>query len=266
MDFEFNLLHTVLLFGTGICAGFINTVAAGGSLLALPMLIFLTSDPTLANGTNRIAIFFQNLSAIMGFRRKGVSDFQYGILLAVPAAIGAWIGAKVAIGTDAALFQFILAAVMLIMLSLTLLNPTARLKDKIESSGIGPKVIAMVVFFFIGIYGGFIQAGVGLLVITALRLLTGIDLVRTNAIKVFVIFCYTVVALGTFIINKQVDWTLGVTLAMGNATGAWIGSHWAVEKGDKWIKVVLVVTVLVFAANLALEPFNLDIKSLLGLG
>ena len=85
---DFNLLHTVLLFGTGICAGFINTVAAGGSLLALPMLIFLTSDPTLANGTNRIAIFFQNLSAIMGFRRKGVSDFRYGILLAVPAAIG----------------------------------------------------------------------------------------------------------------------------------------------------------------------------------
>ena len=266
MDFEFNLLHTVLLFGTGICAGFINTVAAGGSLLALPMLIFLTSDPTLANGTNRIAIFFQNLSAIMGFRRKGVSDFQYGILLAIPAAIGAWIGAKIAIGTDAAVFQFILAAVMLIMLGLTLLNPTSRLKDRIESSGTGAKVIAMVIFFFIGIYGGFIKAGVGRLVITALRLLTGIDRVRTNAIKVFVIFCYTIVALGTFIINKQVSWTLGVTLAMGNATGAWIGSHWAVEKGDKWIKVVLVVTVLVFAANLALEPFNLDIKSLLGLG
>ena len=263
---DFNLLHTVLLFGTGICAGFLNTVAAGGSLLALPMLIFLTSDPVLSNGTNRVAIFFQNLSAIMGFRRKGVSDFKYCILLAVPAAIGAWIGAKVAIGTDAALFQFILAGVMLVMLALTLLNPTARLKDRLESSGTGSKAIAMVVFFFIGIYGGFIQAGVGLLVITGLRLLTGIDLVRTNAIKVFVIFCYTIVALGTFIIDDQVNWTLGVTLAIGNATGAWIGSHWAVEKGDKWIKVVLVVTVLVFATNLALEPFNLDIKSLLGLG
>lgn len=263
---DFNLLHTVLLFGTGICAGFLNTVAAGGSLLALPMLIFLTSDPVLSNGTNRVAIFFQNLSAIMGFRRKGVSDFRYGILLAIPAAIGAWIGAKVAIGTDAALFQFILAGVMLVMLALTLLNPTSRLKDRIESSGTASKVIAMVVFFFIGIYGGFIQAGVGLLVITGLRLLTGIDLVRTNAIKVFVIFCYTIVALGTFIIDDQVNWTLGVTLAIGNATGAWIGSHWAVEKGDKWIKVVLVVTVLVFATNLALEPFNLDIKSLLGLG
>ena len=263
---DFNLLHTVLLFGTGICAGFINTVAAGGSLLALPMLIFLTSDPILANGTNRIAIFFQNVSAIIGFRRKGVSNFRYGILLAIPAVIGAGIGARIAIGTDAALFQFILAAVMLIMLALTLLNPTARLKDRIENSGTVSKVIAMVVFFFIGIYGGFIQAGVGLLVITALRLLTGINLVQTNAIKVLIILAYTVLALGIFIMNKQVDWTLGVTLALGNATGAWLGSHWAVEKGDKWIKVVLVVTVLVFATNLTLKPFSLDIMSLLGLG
>ncbi len=263
---DFNLLHTVLLFCTGIAAGFLNTVAAGGSLLALPMLIFLTSDPTLANGTNRIAIFFQNLSAIMGFRRKGVSNFRYGILLAVPAVIGAGIGAKIAIGTDAALFQFILAAVMLIMLGLTLLNPTARLKDRIDSKGTGSTVLAMGAFFFIGIYGGFIQAGVGLLVITALRLLTGIDLVRTNAIKVLVIFFYTVLALGIFIMEKQVDWSLGVTLAIGNATGAWVGSHWAVEKGDKWIKVVLVVAVLVFSVNLALKPFNLDIISVLGLG
>ncbi len=263
---EFNLLHAVLLFGTGIAAGFLNTVAAGGSLLALPMLIFLTDNPTLANGTNRIAIFFQNFSAIMGFRRKGISNFRYGILLAAPAVIGAGLGAKIAVGTDAALFQFILAGVMLVMLALTLLNPTARLKDRIENEGTSSKIIAMVVFFFIGIYGGFIQAGVGLLVITALRLLTGIDLVRTNAIKVLVIFFYTVLALGIFIMEKQVDWGLGVTLAIGNATGAWIGSHWAVEKGDKWIKVVLVVAVLAFSVNLVLKPFNLDIISVLGLG
>ncbi|MDE0316001.1 MAG: sulfite exporter TauE/SafE family protein [Candidatus Poribacteria bacterium] len=263
---DFNLLHVFLLFSTGIAAGFLNTVAAGGSLLALPMLIFLTSDPTLANGTNRVAIFFQNISAIIGFRRKGVSNFRYGILLAVPAVIGAGIGAKIAIGTDAALFQFILAAVMLIMLGLTLVNPTARLADRIESKSTSSTVLAMIVFFFIGIYGGFIQAGVGLLVITALRLLTGIDLVRTNAIKVLIIFFYTVLALGIFIMEKQVNWTLGVTLAIGNATGAWIGSHWAVEKGDKWIKVVLIVAVLVFATNLMLKPFKLDVQSLLGLG
>lgn len=247
---EFNLLHVLLLFGTGIAAGFLNTVAFGGSLLALPVLIFLGLPTAVANGTNRIAIFCQNLSAIVGFRRKGVSDFNYSILLAIPAVIGAVIGATIAVDIKDAVFNLILAVVMITMLVLTLINPTERLKDRIESKDTRSKIIAMVVFFFIGIYGGFIQAGVGLLVITALRLLTGIDLVRTNAIKVFVIFFYTVVALGIFIIKDKVNWYLGPTLAIGNACGAWLGSHWAVEKGDKWIKVVLIVAVLAFAIRL----------------
>ena len=247
---EFNLLHVLLLFGTGIAAGFLNTVAFGGSLLALPVLIFLGLPTAVANGTNRIAIFCQNFSAIIGFRRKGVSDFNYSILLAIPAVIGAVIGATIAVDIRDAVFNLILAVVMITMLVLTLINPTERLKDRIESKDTRSKIIAMVVFFFIGIYGGFIQAGVGLLVITALRLLTGIDLVRTNAIKVFVIFFYTVVALGIFIIKDKVNWYLGPTLAIGNACGAWLGSHWAVEKGDKWIKVVLIVAVLGFAIRL----------------
>ncbi len=247
---EFNLLHVLLLFGTGIAAGFLNTVAFGGSLLALPVLIFLGLPTAVANGTNRIAIFCQNFSAIVGFRRKGVSDFNYSILLAIPAVIGAVIGATIAVDIKDAVFNLILAVVMITMLVLTLINPTERLKDRIESKDTRSKIIAMVIFFFIGIYGGFIQAGVGLLVITALRLLTGIDLVRTNAIKVFVIFFYTVVALGIFIIKDKVNWYLGPTLAIGNACGAWLGSHWAVEKGDKWIKVVLIVAVLAFAIRL----------------
>jgi len=247
---EFNLLHVLLLFGTGIAAGFLNTVAFGGSLLALPVLIFLGLPTAVANGTNRIAIFCQNFSAIVGFRRKGVSDFRYSILLAIPAVIGAVIGATIAVDIKDAVFNLILAVVMITMLVLTLINPTERLKDRIENTDTRSKIIAMVVFFFIGIYGGFIQAGVGLLVITALRLLTGIDLVRTNAIKVFVIFFYTVVALGIFIIKDKVNWYLGPTLAIGNACGAWLGSHWAVEKGDKWIKVVLIVAVLAFAIRL----------------
>ncbi len=247
---EFNLLHVVLLFGTGIAAGFLNTVAFGGSLLALPMLIFLGLESAVANGTNRVAIFFQNFSAIMGFRRKGVSDFSYSIVLAVPAVIGAVIGATIAVDIKDSVFNLMLAVVMIAMLVLTLLNPTERLKDRIESGGKHSKIIPIVVFFFIGIYGGFIQAGVGLLIITALRLLTGMDLVRTNAIKVFVIFFYTVVALGIFIMEGKVNWYLGPTLAVGNACGAWLGSHWAVEKGDKWIKVMLIVAVIAFAIRL----------------
>ncbi len=251
--FEPHILHFVLLFGTGLAAGFLNTVAFGGSFLSLIVLMepsLLGLSAALANGTNRVAIFCQNFSAILGYRHKGVSDFRYSIWIAIPALLGAAIGATFANVTKDDAFNLILAIVMIAMLIVTLINPTERLKDRIGSNSTGSKIIAMIAFFFIGIYGGFIQAGAGLLIITALRLLTGTDLVRANAIKVFVIFSYTVVALGTFIYHGNVYWSLGIALAMGNACGAWLGSRLAVAKGERWIKLMLIIAFIGFAINL----------------
>ncbi len=245
-----NFWEVPLILVTGVFAGFLNTVAGGGSLLTLPVLIFLGLPSATANGTNRIAVFIQNASGIMGFRRKGVSDFGYSTLLTLPALVGAWFGAKIAVEMDEVIFNRVLAGIMLAVLFLTLFSPTKKLQGGTENLSLFRKIIGMLVFFFVGVYGGFIQAGVGFIIIAALTLTNGFDLVRTNAIKVFVIFFYTSIALIVFVWNRNVDWPLGLTLAVGNATGAWVGSHWAVAKGDKWIRVVLVVTVLVFAIQL----------------
>lgn len=245
-----NLWEIPLILGTGVFAGFLNTVAGGGSLLTLPVLIFLGLPSATANGTNRIAVFVQNASGIMGFRRKGVSDFGYSALLTLPALVGAWIGAQIAVEMNDVIFKRILSGIMIAVLFATLFSPTKKLQGGTEHLSLFRKIIGMIVFFFIGIYGGFIQAGVGFIVIAALTLTNGFDLVRTNAIKVFVIFFYTIIALIVFIKSGNVNWYLGLTLAVGNATGAWIGSQWAVAKGDKWIRVVLVVTVLAFAIRL----------------
>ncbi len=244
-----NLWAIPLILVTGVCAGFLNTVAGGGSLLTLPVLIFLGLPPaTSANGTNRVAVFVQNASAIMGFRRKGVSDFGYSALLTLPALVGAWFGAQIAIETDEVIFNRVLAGIMIAVLLLTLFNPPKKLQGETENLSLFRKIIGVLVFFLVGVYGGFIQAGVGFIVIASLTLTNGFDLARTNAIKVFVIFFYTIIALIAFI--RYVDWPLGLTLAVGNATGAWIGSHWAVAKGDKWIRVVLVFAVLASATGL----------------
>ena len=245
-----NLWEVPLILVTGVFAGFLNTVAGGGSLLTLPVLIFLGLPSATANGTNRVAVFVQNASGIMGFRRKGVSDFGYSTLLTLPALVGAWLGAKIAVEMNEIIFNRVLAGIMLAVLLLTLFNPTKKLQSETANLSIARKIIGMVVFFFVGIYGGFIQAGAGFIIIAALTLTNGFDLVRTNAIKLFVVFFYTAIALFIFIRSGNVQWGLGLTLAVGNATGAWIGSHWAVDKGDKWIRVVLVVTVLAFAIRL----------------
>ena len=239
-----------LILVSGVFAGFLNTVAGGGSLLTLPVLIFLGLSTAAANGTNRVALFVQNASAIMGFRRKGVSDFGYSLLLTVPMLFGAASGALKAVSISDDWFLRILSGVMVVVLFLTLFNPTKKLQGGVENLSRKRMSIAVVAFWALGYYGGFIHAGNGFLIIAALTVINGLDLVRANAIKVFAIFFYTIIALGVFIVKVDINWGLGLTLAVGNATGAWIGSHWAVDKGEKWIKAVLVVTVLALAIRL----------------
>ncbi len=242
-----------LLFVVGIVAGILNTLAGGGSLLTLPLLIFMGLPSAVANGTNRIAIFCQNIFAIRGFSKRGVMPLQLALLCTPPALLGSWIGANLAIDLDDQVFKRVLALIMIGVLIFTAVDPMKRFRQEDIQFGLWRKTLIVVSFFGVGIYGGFVQAGVGFLIITAL-LVHGLDLVRINAIKVFVIFAYTFVALGVFIYHGQVDYSLGFALAAGNSIGGMIGPKLAVDKGHDWIKKVVSITVLIFALKLLLFP------------
>lgn len=242
-----------LLFIVGIVAGIINTLAGGGSLLTLPLLIFMGLPGAVANGTNRIAIFCQNIFAIRGFSKRGVMPLQLVLLCTPPALLGSWLGANLAINLDDQMFKRILAMIMIGVLIFTAIDPMKRFRQEDIQFGPWRKILIIISFFAVGVYGGFVQAGVGFLIITAL-LVHGLDLVRINAIKVFVIFAYTFVALGVFIYHGQVDYSLGFALAAGNSIGGIVGPKLAVEKGHDWIKKVVSITVLVFALKLLLFP------------
>jgi len=242
-----------LLFFVGAIAGVINILAGGGSLLTLPLLIFMGLPSAVANGTNRIAIFCQNIFAIRGFSKRGVMPLQLALLCTPPALLGSWIGANLAINLDDQVFKRLLALIMIGVLIFTALDPMKRLRQESIQFGLWRKILIVISFFGVGIYGGFVQAGVGFLIITAL-LVHGLDLVRINAIKVFVIFAYTFIALGVFVYHGQVNYALGFALAAGNSVGGMIGPKLAVEKGHDWIKKVVSITVLVFALKLLLFP------------
>ena len=252
--------HAILVT-TGICSGFISSMAAGGSLLTLPVLIFLGLDgPTVANGTNRVALVIQNAFGIASFRRKGISDFRYGILISVPTVCGVIIGTLLVIqlGTidkSSIIFNRILAGIMIVVLAITIFNPLKKLQSSKENLGSSRKALAALIFFFLGIYIGFIQAGVGFMIIVTITTVNGFSLVRTNALKMFVVFFATLMALSIFVMKGHVDWGLGLALAGGNSIGVSIGSHWAVAKGDKTIRVILVCSILVFSARLIWKSF-----------
>jgi len=242
--------HIPVIFTAGILAGFINTLAGGGSLLTLPILIFLGLPTAVANGTNRIAIVAQCAFAVAGFKKKGVSNFKLSLLLSTPAIIGAIIGAYFAVDISDVLFRRVLAVIMLLVLGLILWNPRQDSSGNSNSLGRRQLITAMTVFFFIGIYGGFIQVGVGFIIIAALTTITKFNLVVTNSHKVFIAGIYTIFALIVFAFNGKVCWKIGLCLAAGMGLGGWIGSHWAVKKGERWIRVVLAICVVAMVIKL----------------
>ena len=242
--------HIPVVFIVGIIAGFINTLAGGGSLLTLPILIFLGLPTAVANGTNRLAIIAQCLFAVAGFKRKGVSNFRLSLLLSAPALLGAIIGAQLAVDISDILFKRILAVILLLVLALILWNPRQNSVCNLISQGRNHLIITMIIFFFIGFYGGFIQIGVGFIIIAALTAITGLNLVETNSHKVFIVGIYTIFALIVFAFNGKICWAMGLCLAAGMGLGGWIGSHWAVARGERWIRMVFTMCVIAMVVKL----------------
>lgn len=243
------MLLLIGLFFIGIIAGSLNTLAGGGSLLSLPILIFLGLPAPVANATNRIAIFLQNIFSVSGFYSKGILVYPFNVWMGISAFFGCIIGASLAVDISEELFNTILGIVIVSAVIYMAINPMKYIKKK-EDTSKKATITSVIIFFFIGIYGGFIQAGVGYLVIMALTMVNGFSLVKTNSIKVFVALTYTLMALGIFIYHGLVNWEYGIPLALGNATGGWLSSRWSVQKGDQWIRYFVMITATAFAIKL----------------
>jgi uncharacterized membrane protein YfcA len=239
-----------LLILAGFVAGFMNTMAGGGSLLTLPLLIFLGLPAAVANGTNRVAIFMSTLSATAGFKSKGVSNFPFNIYLGFSGLIGALIGARIAIDIKGELFNKILAIIMILVVLLIVFKPKISYSDLMERLTGKHLFVSMIAFFFIGIYGGFINAGIGFVIMLFLHYYNRLDLVKVNATKVVIVLIYTSGALITFALADKVNWTYGIFLATGNFVGGWTSSRWSVKKGENTIKIFLLIIVVLMSIKL----------------
>lgn len=230
--------HYAILFLIGIMVGFVNVMAGGGSLLTLPVMLFLGVPAPVANGTNRIAILAQMATAVVAFFRKGYSDFKLSLTLALAAVPGAVAGALVAVRLEGVLFNRILAVIMLVVMLVM-----ATQKQTPEYTGAPPRkprlVLAHVLMAVLGIYGGFIQVGAGFLFMPILYKTLGLDLVRVNMHKSFIITVYTTAALLVFAWQVELFWILGLTLAVGTSIGAWLSAHVQVAQGERIIRLAL---------------------------
>ena len=233
----------------GLIAGFINTLAGSGSLITLPILILLGLPANVANGTNRVGVLLQNVVAVATFRRRGALETAGTWKLVVPSVVGSVIGAALAVDLDEALLRRVIGALMLVMLAVMLFKPERWIAAHAHRRE--PRLLVEVpLFFAIGVYGGFIQAGVGIFLLAGLVLGAGFNLVGANAIKNVIVMAFTAAALVVFIVNDQVQWTFGLLLAVGQAAGAWLAAHLAVKRGAEFVRYVVIAIVVLSAVAL----------------
>ena len=239
----------IILFFVGNLAGFINVLAGGGSSLTLPTLILLGLDSATANGTNRLAILMQNIFAITGYEQEKMNRFRFSFRLALFTLPGAVIGAFLAVQISDIWFQRILSfIIILVAASLFVPKPAAVNSSQIISKR---KWTGYFFLFILGFYGGFIQVGIGFLIMVVLYHFIDRSLVAVNVHKVFIILLYTIPALFIFIISGQIDWLLGLALAAGNSLGGWAAARLSVKKGEKIIRYILALMLIIMAGKIA---------------
>lgn len=251
-------LHLAAVLGAGLAAGFINSVAGGGSLLTLPALLSLGLPAAAANGTNRVGVLLQSSVASAAFHKKGLLDTRYGLLLTAAAIPGAVAGALLAVEVDEILFRRLLGVVMLLVLAHILRGGRGRTRAggapnaAAAAPDTRPRHPALLVagYVFVGLYAGFIQAGVGFIQLALLTSLGRLTIVKSNAFKVLNDLAMQSVALAVFALSGTVDWAWGSALAAGMMLGSWCGVHWQVRSGEIWVRRFLAACIVGFAAKL----------------
>ncbi len=257
-------IEITALIVSGLLVGFINTLAGGGSIISISLFMFLGLPAGVANGTNRIAVILQTITSTASFKKQKVLDTRKGLLLGIPTVIGSVIGAEIAVDINEDIFEKAIAVIMLIMMIFIIYKPQQWLKGQQHLMEKKTSVLQYFVFFLIGLYGGFIHVGVGYFILGGLVLGAGYDLVKANALKVFIVLLYAPFTLLVFIYNKQINYEYGLIHAIGNIIGAYVASRFAVSWGANFVRWVIIVVILISSAQLfGLFDFKTLFKSFL---
>lgn len=248
-DYSVEPLDLVILAVVGVVAGTVNTIAGGGSFITLAAMLWMGMPPIVANATNRIGVAVQSAAATAQFKREGQLRTGGLALGAVAATTGALLGAWVSVELDQELFKRLIGFAMLGFIPVLLLRPKRWLEGTEKPAR--PWLLAAVLFG-LGVYGGLLQAGVGVFLLAALVLIGGDDLVRSNARKSLLVLVFTIPAIVLFVLEGAMHWPAAAVLALGSALGGWIGTKLTVSWGPNFVRGVLLVVVAVSGVRMLL--------------
>lgn len=235
-----DLFHIAVLVVSGILAGFINTIAGGGSILTLPALMLLGMPADIANATNRVGVFLQSAAAMHGFRQHGKLSWDALWPILIPTMVGSLIGSLVASYLSPELLKPLLLGTMITMMAIILLKPQMLPEGDSTPLTLREKPSGAVWLFVAGLYGGFVQAGVGFILIAALAGALRYDLVRANALKMTCTGVFGLVALVVFVARDQVAWVPGLIMGVSTIIGVRMSVKYAINASHSTLKAWLI--------------------------
>lgn len=245
----------LLLFAIlGVASSVINSLAGGGSLLLIPVLNMFGVATSVANGTVRLAAWVQSVSSLVTFHRRGIREVRRTLMLAPVMLVGAGIGASAAISMSDAVFKPIFGIILAIWAVILLLRPASFTTAPEEPRLRTPMVVACAAL--IGIYGGFVQGGVGFPLLALLVLGVGLDPIRANAVKLGLVATYTTLALPIFAQAGLIDWRRGIALAVGSIFGGWLGAYIQMRRGAELVRWFVLVAISVSAIVMISTAFR----------
>jgi len=243
----------ILFVLAGILAGVINTLAGSGSLITLPIFMLVCGLPAnIANGTNRVGVIFQSAIGLYGFRKSGKVEYENVSWLVTPAIVGALIGAWLASEMSADQMNWVIGGLMVVMLFVLLINPKRWIQESDSSSRNNKSWVSILTYFAIGIYGGFIQAGVGIFLLASIVLISKYSLKEGNGIKLLIILAFAIPTLAVFVYHNQVHIGFGLGMAVCQSIGALLGVWFAtkVPNANVWIHRLLILILIAAATKI----------------
>lgn len=251
---DWPLLAPLALTMAGLISGFINTLAGGGSLLTIPMLMLFGLPAERANATNRVCVLGQALASSVDFRRAGKLDSPDLLGILAMASAGGLVGAVAATAIAPELFRWVMLALLGAMALLLTAKPSLFTPvDARPVRRLWAQPTAALGLFGAGFYGGFLQAGVGFLLLWAIVGGLGYDLVRGNAIKMLTTLAFTAISLAIFVADDLVDWLPGLYLTVGTVVGAKLGVKLSLRIDENILRRIVLVMVLLTLAAAALK-------------
>jgi uncharacterized protein len=237
-----------LLFLTGLTAGLVDSIAGGGGLITIPVLLGVGMPPQIALGTNKLQASFGSGSAMLTFIRSGtvgLNDCRIGI---VSTAVGAALGTITVQMLDPGLLRRVIPWLLVAIVLYTLLTPRLGYEDVLPRFKPGPFFVAA--GLVLGFYDGFLGPGTGSFWVMALMLGLGFNMLRATGSTKVMNFTSNAVSLVMFIYGGSVLWREGLVMGSGQFVGARIGAHMVVRRGTRFIRPVFITMVLVITAKL----------------